>query len=118
MTKAENLENTISYLNSLYTPLRIVYNDAYNSIFIVQHLIKLVEKKLKKHKLTNKDFEVLVQYGCPDTLAFAVESDGRDNDELVSQCSNIKCSECWKQYLDMIIEADFHNEGTYRNLES
>ena len=115
MKRTEKIAIGTEYLNSLFIPLRIDYNDSYNSIFIVKKLIEILEKKSKNQTVTEDDYKELIKHGCPDLLTF--DADKKFDDSINETCHMLSCMTCWKNYVDDFIDtADMH-DGIYRNLE-
>lgn len=74
-----------------------------NIININIELTNLLNKKIDSEKVTRDDYEKIVKYGCPN-YTFKVYEPEKYDDHQLDSCDNTDCVECWKSYINALLE--------------
>lgn len=70
-----------------------------NNITLYEILEKIIAKKQDKKSITKKEYNSLVELGCPN---FEILTDAFC-EEYYDDCPNMTCNECWKEYIEALI---------------
>jgi len=99
------------YLNTNIEQYEFEKNFIQNRIDLYKAIINILDKRSVNKRIFISDYENLAKYSCPDYSTLFLFEDSvlknlfADNfDDPLSNCPNITCGYCWKEYINKLIE--------------
>lgn len=79
-------------------------------IDLYREIKKLLEKKSRGNRIVSSDYRLLASISCPNEniSSLFIELTGNDIADTYSpsdNCHDNECSNCWKKYIDFLIES-------------
>lgn len=79
-------------------------------IDLYREIKKLLEKKSRGSRIVSSDYKLLASISCPNEniSSLFIELTGNDMADTYSpsdSCHDNECSNCWKKYIDFLIES-------------
>ena len=110
----DRYDNCRLFLSSLMLKQKTDLSDMENTHKMYEIMDSILEKKSKDNVIPEEEYEKLRQLDCPHVSFLSlfvgdaiIEPDGilfPEEDALLANCPHMKCTECWKKYIDELSE--------------
>ena len=116
----------MQFLDNLIKRNTIELNDIQKKVALYKAISSILEKRSRGELVSNYHYAELAKLSCPDKtlINLFVDSDTLDRGEgffnydyMLSDCPSTNCSNCWKNYINTLVEIIYKSDAILKLID-